>query len=193
MTAVVSKRTGKPVGRPRKPRLPPPSREQKLARKFLKDPDGYAGALLDAMLALRMGSERACAMGIAAMVVGVEGNPQRVSGDGRVITNWELGRTIRGSKAGTLEGRASTLRVKQGRIRSAEESRWRTTMASAFMLVLCARCDSEAVRSTIVARAESVGEDDFARRVMLPMLAAKFPLNPSPEFPGKIVSTNEAE
>ena len=190
---MVSKPTGKPVGRPLKPRLPPPSREQKLARKFLKDPDSYAGALLGAMLALEMGSKRACAMGIGAMEVGVEGNPQRVSGDGRVVTNWELGRTIRGSRAGTLEGRASTLRVKQGRIRSAEEGRWRTAMVSAFMFVLRARCDSEAVKSIIVACAESVGEGDFARRVMLPMLAAKFPLNPSPEFPGKIVSTNEAE
>jgi hypothetical protein len=190
---VVSKPTGRPVGRPRKPRSPLPSREQKLAQKFLRDGDRYADALLDAKLALEMGSERACAMGIAATEVGVEGNPQRVSGDGRVITNWELGRTIRGAKAGTLEGRASTLRVKQGRVHSAEEGRWRTAMASAFMLVLGARRDSEAVRSAIVARAESVGEGEFARWFMLPMLAAKFSSSPSPEFPSNFVSTNEVE
>lgn len=193
MTTVVSKRTGKPVGRPRKPRSPPLSREQKLAQKFLRDDDRYATALLDAQLALEMGSERACAMAITTMEVGVEGNPQRVSGEGRIITNWELARTIRGAKAGTLEGRASTLRVKQGRVRSVKEGRWRKAMAFAFMLVLGARRDSEALRSAIVARAESVGEVEFARWFMLPMLAAKFPSNPSPEFPGKIVSTSEVE
>jgi len=188
---VVSKPTGRPIGRPRKSRPLPPPREQKLAQKFLRDADCHAVAFLDAKLALEMGSKRACAMGIAAWQVGIEGDPPRVSDDGRVITNWELERTIRGAKAGTREGRASTLRVKQGRIRSAEEGRWRTAMASAFVLVLCARRDSEAVRSAIIERAESVNEGDFARRVMLPMLKEKFSPNPSPEFPGKIVSTNE--
>jgi hypothetical protein len=50
-TVVVSKPTGKPVGRP-SPRPPPPSHEQKLAQKFLHDPDRFGVALLDTMLAL---------------------------------------------------------------------------------------------------------------------------------------------
>ena len=187
---MVSKPTGKPVGRPRKPRPPPPSHEQKLAQKFLRDGDRYAVALLDAMLALEMGSERACAMGIAAWQVGIEADTPRARADGRVVTSWERYRTQMGSLAATLRGKESTLRVKQRRARSAEEGAWRTAMASAFMLVLGAR-DPEAAKSAIIARAEFVGEGEFARHFMLPMLAAKFSPNPSPEFPGKIVTTSE--
>ena len=187
MTAVVSKRTGSPVGRPCKPRPPPLSREQKLARKFLKDADRYGVALLDAMLALEIGTERACAMGITVWQVGIERAPRR-SRAGRVVTNWESGRTKKGARAATLEGRAATLRVKQGRIRSAEEGRWRAAMASAFMLVLGAR-DTEAGKTVIIRRAESVGEGEFASRVILPMFAAK---SSSPEFLGNFVSTHDA-
>jgi hypothetical protein len=139
-----------------------------------------------------MGSERACAMGIAAWQVGIEGDAPWVSGDGRVVTNWERSRTKAGSMAATLRGRESTLRVKRRRARSAEECAWRTVMSSTFMLVLRAR-EREAAKSAIIARAESVGEGEFARCVMLPMLDAKFSPNPSPEYPGKIVTTNEAE
>jgi hypothetical protein len=188
---LVSKRTGRPVGRPRKPQPPPPSREQKLARKFLRDADRYAVALLDAMLALEVGSQRACAMGVAAWQVGIEGDPPRVSNDGLVVANWERRRTRTGSLAATLRGRESTLRAKQRRTGSAEERAWRTAMASAFMIVLGAH-GWVAAKPPIVARAESVGEGKFARCVMLPMLAAKFSSNPSPEFPGKIVSTRDA-
>jgi hypothetical protein len=126
----------------------------------------------------------------AAMEVGVEGNPQRFSGDGRVVTNWERELTKRGSTAATLRGREATLRAKQRRTRSADEGAWRAAMASAFMLVLRGR---KAAKSAIVARAESVGEGEYARCVMLPMLDEKFPPNPSPEFPGNIVSTHEAK
>ena len=188
---MVSKPTGRPIGRPRKQRSPPPSREQKLAQKFLRDGDRYAVALLDAKLALEMESERACAVSVAVWQVGIEVDPPRVSDDGRIVTNWGRERTQKGAQAATLEGRAVTLRAKQRRTRSAAECIWRTAMASAFMLVLGARCNSEAARSAIVARAESVGEGEFARWFMLPMLAAKFSSNPSPEFPGKTVSTNE--
>ena len=96
-----------------------------------------------------------------------------------------------GSLAATLRGRESTLRAKQRRIRSAEERTWRTTMASTFMLVLGAR-DPEAVKAAVLARAQSVGEGKFAKHLMLPMLAAKFSSSPSPEFPGNIISTQDA-
>jgi hypothetical protein len=170
--AVVSKRTGRPVGRPRKPRPPSLSSEQKLIRKFLNDPDRHSVALLDAMLALEMGTEHACAKSIIVWQVGIERPPRR-SKAGRVVTNWERRHTKGGARAATLEGRVATLRAKRGRIRSGEEVLWRTAMASAFMLVLGAR-DPDAVKTAIIRRAESVGEGDFARRVMLPMLTAKF-------------------
>jgi hypothetical protein len=63
-------------------------------------------------------------------------------------------------------------------------------MASAFMIVI-GRRPREDAKSAIVARAGSVGEAEFARWIMLPMLDAKFSLNSSPEFPAKIVTTPE--
>jgi hypothetical protein len=139
------------------------------------------------MLALEMGSERACSIAVAAWEVGVPLQAQHAG-----WTSWALKPTRMGATAATLEGRAATLRGKQRRPCGANDAVWHRAMGSAFMLVLGAR-DPEAAKLAIIARAESVGEGDFARRVMLPMLAAKFPLNPSPEFPGNFASTNEAE
>jgi hypothetical protein len=169
---MVTKPTGKPVGRPRKPRPPRRACAGRPTLPFRNDPDRYAVALLDAMLALEMGSERACAMGIAALQVGIEAGSRRILNE-RVVTNWHRKHTGPGSLAATLRGRESTLRAKQRRIRSAEERTWRTTMASTFMLVLGAR-DPEAVKAAVLARAQSVGEGKFAKHLMLPMLAAKF-------------------
>ena len=184
---MVSKPTGKPVGRPRKPRPPPPSHEQKLARKFLKDPDRYGVALLDAMLALEMGSERACAMGIAAMA----GRHRRrattavagAMGGSSPIGNGSAPR--KGSGPGRWRAGQSTLRVKQGRIRSAEEGRWRTAMAIRFH----ARASAPVIRRPEVrhrcVRGKWSAKASFARRVMLPMFAAKFPLTRRPNFRAK--------
>jgi hypothetical protein len=185
---VVTKPTGRPRGRPRKPRPPPPSREEKRWRKFLQDPDRYAVALLDALLALEAGSERACAMAVVAMRIGVEGNPQHRAG-GSVVTNWECKPTRKGSRAGTLEGAAVTLRQKRAHCGSPLEATWRTAMASAFMVVIGAR-NPEAARPVILQRAAAVGERRFAERVMLPMLVAKFaPSETLPEFLAKTPST----
>jgi hypothetical protein len=188
---VVSKPTGKPVGRPLKPRPPPPSHEQKLAQKFLHDPDRFGVALLDAMLALEMGSERTCATAIAAILIGIEGQPPRLSAEhpGLIITNWERYITRKGATSGTLEGRASTLRVKQNRYRSAAEMTWRRNMASAFMLAIGAR-DPQATMAAVFERVCASGEPEAVRGLLIlwRMIGAK----PLPEFPGKIVSTSEA-
>ena len=101
---MVTKPTGKPVGRPRKPRPPRRARAGRPTLPFRKDPDCYAVALLDAMLALEMGSERACAMGIAALQVGTETGSRRIL-NGRVVTNWHRKHTRPGSMAATLRGR----------------------------------------------------------------------------------------
>jgi GAF domain-containing protein len=84
---MVTKPTGKPVGRPRKPRPPRRACAGRPTLPFRNDPDRYAVALLDAMLALEMGSERACAMGIAALQVGIEAGSRRILNE-RVVTNW---------------------------------------------------------------------------------------------------------
>ena len=188
---MVTKPTGKPVGRPRKPRPPRRVRAGRPTLPFRNDPDRYAVALLDAMLALEMGTGRACAIGIAAWQVGIEGDAPRVSDDGRIVKNWERERTKRGSLAGTLEGRALTLRSKQRRCRSADESQWRKAIASAFMLALRAP-DRGASKRTILERADGVGEREFARRVMVQMLEEKLLPTPSPEFPSNFVSRPKA-
>jgi hypothetical protein len=158
---MASKRTGRPVGRPRKPK---PRRRPRAGRpplNFKDDPDRYAVALDDALLAFEMASERTCAAVLA--------QPMPMT---------------------TLAGRAAGLRGKQRRCRSAEEGAWRTVMASCFMLVLGAR-DQDCVKPVILARAESINEGDFARRVLLLMLAAKFAQTSVPEFSHNLISTND--
>jgi hypothetical protein len=189
---VVSKKTGRQVGRPRKVPVPAPSREQKLARKFLTDPDRHAVALLDAILALEMGSKRDCATAIAAQLIGVAGEPPQISigRPGFICTSWERNRTRRGATAGTLEGRASTLRFKQNRFRSAAEMVWRKNMASAFMLAIGAR-DPGAAMAAVFERVCVSGDPDPVRSLL--MLWGMIGPELQPEFLGQIVSTHTSE
>ena len=209
---MVTKPTGRPRGRPRKPR-PPPRPAHRPRQEFRDDPDRYAIALLDAILALEMGSERTCAIAVTTWLVGLQvDNPRPSDGlfggrgrrrrqypPGLIVTYWRWldptpdrnGRlrishpdTRNGANTATLRGKAATLRIKQRRCRSAVEEHWRKVMASAFMLAIGAR-DPEAVKPEIVQRAASVGEGAFALYVMLPMVDAKFSL---PEFSASFVS-----
>ena len=140
---MVSRKTGRPVGRPRKARQ---TRAQKREQKFLSDPDRFAVALLDAMLALEMGSERACALLVATMLVGVEAKPSQICAERPWLSldEWWLNRTRKGPRSGTLEGRSATLRIKRARIRSLAEKVWRVNMASAIMLAITTRDRSAA-------------------------------------------------
>jgi hypothetical protein len=176
---VVSRKTGRPVGRPRKVRPPPLTRAQKLERKFLTDPDRFAIALLDAMLALEMGSERACSLAIATMQVGVEAKPAQICADRPwlLMTNWWRKPTRKGSRSGTLEGRSMTLRFKRRRIRSAAETVWRKNMASAIMLALTTR-DRRAAVPLLFERVCKAQDSD--PRVLLALLA----MIGAPEFRG---------
>ena len=190
---MVSKPTGRPIGRPRKPRSTPPSREQKLAQKFLRDGDRYAVALLDAMLALEMGSERACAVGVAVWQVGIEADPPRVSADGRVVTNWERERTQKGSQAATLGGSSCHVASQA----TPHPQRRRVHLAHGHGVRLHARAWRRVTRRPrgppLLRERNPSARANSPDAFMLPMLAAKFSPNPSPEFPGKIVSTTEAE
>jgi hypothetical protein len=188
---VVSKPTGRPRGRPRKPRPPRRPRVGPPRLDFYNDPDRYAVALLDAMLALEMGPERWCSEGVAGWMCGIEFfGPFKLKKlkkyPGHIAASWPRNR--RRDNAGTLDGKAATLRIKQRRCRSIAEAVWRKTMASAFMLVLGGR-DREAVKPVILQRAAAVGEGEFAKRVMWPMVDAKSSL---PEFPTNLVSRVEA-
>jgi hypothetical protein len=137
------------------------------------DPDRYAIALLDAMLALQLGTEHACAVGIAAQLVGVEGNTERLSADGRyIITNWERYRTRAGAIAGTLEGRVATLREKRRRYQSTADVHWRTVMGAAFQAVLADLPSIKAKEIALLA-AGMVEETEFARNTLFPMIDAR--------------------
>ena len=130
---MASPRTGRPRGRPRKPK--PPARPRgNQPYDFFRDPDRYAIALLDVLLADGAGSARDLSFAIAAWQVGIEAeSPSGAKHPGLVATHWLTKRTIPGARAATLEGRAATLRQKQARktIPTAQ-AEWRTTMASCF-------------------------------------------------------------
>lgn len=186
---MVTKPTGRPRGRPRKPKPPPhPRGGQPLA--FLEDPDRYWVALMDAFLALANDpefSERNAAIAAASWEVGQEGDAPRPSADhpGLVVTNWLRNVTRRRARAGTLDGRAATLRKKYRAACAPDEAAWRVAMAGCFMLAIGARVGRkpETAKAAILARAEAIGEADFAREVLFPMIASKFGSG-SPDFSG---------
>jgi hypothetical protein len=138
------------------------------------------------MLALELGSERACSIAIAAWQVGLQLDSQ-VGG----WIAWAVSPTLKGATAATLPGRADTLRGKQRRTCSGSDAAWRTAVAGAFMLALGAR-EREAVKRAILWRAETAGEGEFARAVIWPMVDAKFGADVAlPEFPGNFTTTSE--
>ena len=137
--------------------------------------------------ALGAGSGRACAAAVAAPLLDV------------------LKTMCKPPPTTGLEGLALTLRSKQRRIGNRAtktldpterwvarliEINWRRVMGSAFMLALGAQ-DRIAAKQAILQRAETVGEGEFARTVMWPMVDAKF--DALPEFSGNFVSTHEAK
>jgi len=144
-------------------------------------------ALLDALLALGMGSKRACTAAVAAELVGLQGDRPRPSIEhpGLIVCSWERKSTRQGARAGTLEGKAATLREKQRCCWTLKERAWRKAMAYAFMLTIDSRRPREVLRSLIVQTAAAVGEGDFASTVMLRMLAERT----LPEFLTNLAST----
>ncbi len=130
-------------------------------------------------------------MAIAAPVVGVVGDPPQISG-GRVVTNWERSRRV--ANAGTLEGKAATLRIKQRRCRSGGEAVWRGHMAGAFMAALRVSGNPDVAKADAAKRIVASGEPDCARTILVVwrMIDAKLAGKPMlPEFPTKIVSTTD--
>jgi hypothetical protein len=172
---VVTPRTGRARGRPRKPAKP--AKPQRSAGRptlsFFDDPDRYRVGCLDALLALGIRSESACARALAALDVAIEGGEGKLAPDGRLVTTWERFRTRAGATAATLDGRASTLREKQRRCRSPEEANWRRAMSSCFKVALHPR-DRLRAKAGVLTLATVVGEGDFAQRVLWPMIDARF-------------------
>ena len=169
---MVTPRTGRPRGRPRKPR-PPPRPSHRPPLLFLEDPDRYLVAALDAMLALEMGSLRACSTAVAVLFIGLEGDPPKPSST-HVVTNWHRDTTKSGARAATIEGRAGSLRKKYNTDVTLEAGIWRGVMGRCFCIVFAAK-DSNAAKAKVVALATTAGEEKFARSVLLPMIDAGRP------------------
>ena len=157
---MVSPQTGRPRGRP--------------PYDFLRDPERYAIAYIDALGVL--GTSETDAFKIAAaQIVGVPigcrtVDPRRKRGRGLVgggeLVNYDNGPT-------TIVGKADTLRRKFKRPMSPEERVWRLAMGRAFLLALRGK-DWDRCASKIEELAKSVGEAAYAQTVLLPLLAAKF-------------------
>jgi hypothetical protein len=170
---MVTRRTGRPRGRPRKPARP----QRNVGRprlRLIDDTDKHAVACLDALVALEFGTEHACAMGVIALFVGIKGEADTLSADGRhVVTNWERYRTRHGSNAGTLEGRAGTLRGKRRKYQSKADLHWRAAMSAAFRAVFTL-ADRQQSKCVALAAAMIVDEAEFARAKLWPMIDARF-------------------
>lgn len=180
---MVTKRTGRPRGRPRKVR-PPARRVGRPSLNLRADPDRYAIAYLDAMLGLRLASESACAKALAIWQLAKAGNPPKLSVDRRhVITNWrgikdrpgERDDLLPGARAGTIRGRVATFRNKRRHYRSPRDLEYRTRMSAAFRAVSASEiADTEVAKWVALLAAALVGEEEFARRVLWPMIDARF-------------------
>ena len=141
--------------------------------RLINDSDKYVVACIDGLMALDFGVEHACAMGVAALLVGITGEADRF--DGRhVVTNWERYRTRAAPQMpATLEGLVSTFRDKRRRYRAADDLRWRTAMGAAFQAVFALTDQQQAKRAALIA-AMTVGEAEFARAKLWPMIDARF-------------------
>jgi hypothetical protein len=157
---MVSRQTSRPRGRP--------------PYDFLHDPERYAIAYIDALVALGV-SETDAFKAAAARMIGIPMGcrtvgPRRKRGrglvQGGVLVNYDNGST-------TIVGKADTLRRKFKRPMSPEEGMWRVAMGHAFLLALRGK-DLHRCASKIEELAKSVGEAAHAQTELLPLLAARF-------------------
>lgn len=161
---MVTPRTGRPRGRPKK--------------NFLDDPERYAVALSDALHSLGMTGKDAFTF-VAAVLAAQETKISKLE-DGSANIRYES--ALPGGPSVTIAGKADTLRGKS-KLRprkgspqkaiSEEEAHWRKMMALAFAIALKAK---DEIRCSILIRqiVAEVGEVSFGETYLLPMLRAKF-------------------
>jgi hypothetical protein len=140
-----------------------------------RDPDRLEIAMLDAMLALGLGSERACAAAIVTNLIGVELQPPKLvtrAGQTYVATSWRG--TQRGTNAATLEGRIATLREKRRDYQSEADVNWRTAMGAAFQAVLDPNIPDRAQAESIAQFAVIMAGEERELSRLLRLIAARF-------------------
>jgi hypothetical protein len=154
-------KTGRPPGAPRK--------------KFADDPERYAVARADALMALGVSEndalKTAAAWLVGKPVAGENVGPRRKRGRGAI----PAGRLVSYEDRDVIEGKAVTLRKKRDRAKSdPEAAAWLVAMSRSHVLALSAIRDPERCAEIIMELAAMVGETGYAEVVLLPLLAARF-------------------
>jgi hypothetical protein len=169
---MVTPRTGRPRGRPKK--------------DFLRDPERFAIPFAIALMTAFDASENDAFTVAAAELLGTVINTKPVgprSKRGRGALPAGILATYkrafrRGGSAAHFAGKASTLRKKANKV-CTQHSEWCRAMSRAFVLALHGK-DRQFSTLEIMRLAASVGEVGYARDVLLPLLAARF--YPLPDF-----------
>jgi hypothetical protein len=163
---------------------PHPAGPRPPAQVFPGDPERFAIAFAHALMAMGV-SENSAFLIAAAQIVGKVSDvrmvePRRKRHRGMVPAGMQVS-YVRDNRldAPTTEipGKAATLRQKANRSMNPEEAEWRVTMARAFMLALQGR-DQQRCALEIMQLAAQAGEVNYARTVLLPLLAARFVKRP---------------
>ena len=168
MTTVNGK-SGKPRGRPR--------------IDFLQDPDRFAIALAFAIKTLGSSENDACravaALAFGKRVSACDVGPRRKPGRGAIPAGSLVtyGLAFRnGGAAGTLAGRATTLRQKGARVwQSPEAAAWLMGMQFAFSSALQAASSAERCATRILELGRSVAEGKLAEAHLLIVLSSELP------------------
>jgi hypothetical protein len=160
---MVTKPTGRPRGRPRKPRPPPREGPGRPPTPLNKDPLRYHLALMDALLELdrigrstlsvaptrKVASLRTCSWIVAAWDIGLEVQGpffgRRAVRDVTLFGRPDDPKSFVGfsrrtkaapGAAWTIRGRAETLRKKHREASAPEETNWRGNVAACFVIAL---------------------------------------------------------
>jgi hypothetical protein len=155
---------------------------------FYEDPDRYHIALYmylcgefqndksDSTFIAVKNTKRESALAVAAWTVGKNVAPTdeaiAACPDGHFVRSWPLDglNTKVGIKAGTIQGRADTIRKKERKYsRDIDALRWLLFMSKAFGHALSPDRNTEKRKNQVLLHAEAVNELDYALREMIPM------------------------
>lgn len=183
---MVTKRTGRPMGRPKKPRENAPKKDRgRPSVPFRQDPDRYLIAMVEAHAIVNRTSERQAAEAIAALQIGNEVQiPSEIMNGcppGYIAVGWgpahapkaddSFINTKPGSSAATITGRAATLRQKLRESRKdIDNNHWRTNMAVAFALAMSPIKKAQEVKDIVMVLTAAIGETEAALNTILPMI-----------------------
>jgi hypothetical protein len=150
---------------------------------FLQDPDRFAVALAFALRTLGNSENDAfrsvTALAFGERVTACDVGPRRKQGRGAVPAGCLVTYGLvfqRGGAAGTLAGRATTLRQKGARVwQNPEAAAWLMEMQSAFAVALTVASSAERCVARILELGRLVTKGKLAEARLLPVLSAELP------------------